>query len=303
MISSPPEFTTRAVQPADAEAVLELVNALDERLGAGLDLTLDDIREAWRWVDLERDLWAWNHDDRLAAFAIQRSRAGELSVNGFVHPDFHGRGLGTTILRVTEARARERGAAKLDNGILAADRAAAALLEANGYRDVRHYYRMTIEMDEPPPVPQWPEGLEPRPFEIEHARAFYAADDEAFADERGYVTQPFEEFVERWIEGPRFDAALWTAVWDGDEIAATLIADQSFGAGWVAALSVRRPWRRRGLGLALLLRAFGQFYERGERRVSLSVDTENPTGATRLYERAGMRVEHEEVLYEKELGP
>jgi mycothiol synthase len=303
MISSPPDFTLRPVQPADAEAVLELIDALQERLGTGIDFTLEDIRSEWRHVDVERDLWAWDRDDRLAAFAIVRNRAGELSVNGFVHPDFRGRGLGTTILRVTEARARERGARKLGNAILAPDRAAAALLQAHGYRDVRHYFQMTIEMDEPPPEPHWPKGLEPRPLELEHARAFHAADEEAFADERGYQSQPFEEFRERWIESPRCDPALWTAVWDGDQIAATLIADRKrFGAGWVASLGVRRPWRRRGLGLALLLRSFGQLYERGERRVSLSVDTENPTGATRLYERAGMRAEHEEVLYEKELG-
>jgi mycothiol synthase len=304
MISLPPEFTSRRVQPADAEAVLELIDAVQERLGVGIDFTLDDIRSEWRHVDVERDLWAWDRDDRLAAFAILRTRAHELSVNGFVHPNFLGRGLGTAILRVTEARACERGARKLRNGILAADRAAAALLEAHGYRDVRHYFQMTIEMDEPPPEPRWPEGLEPRPFEIEHARAFHAADDEAFADERGYVSQPFQEFVTRWVDHPRFDPTLWTAVWDGEEIAATLMADwKRFGAGWIAAVSVRRPWRRRGLGLALLLRAFGQLYERGERRVSLSVDIENPTGATRLYERAGMRVEHEVVLYEKELDP
>ena len=295
MISSAPEFTVRPARPADAEAVLALIPP-------GLDLTLDDIRDEWRQRDLERDTWAWEHEGRLAAFGILRSRGEELSVNGFVHPDFLGRGLGTAILEASEARARERGAKKLDNGILAADRAAAALLEANGYRDVRHFYVMTIELDGPPPAPEWPEGLEPRPFERKHARAFHAADDEAFADEVDYEPEPFEEFVERRVESPRFDPTLWTAVWDGDEIAATLIADRKrFGAGWIAGLGVRRPWRRRGLGRALLLHAFGQFYERGERRVSLNVHTENPTGATRLYERVGMRVEREEVLYRKEL--
>src|SRR5919204_4895405 len=295
MISSPPELVPRPARPDDAEAVLALV---PPEVGFGLD----DIRAEWRRTDLERDTWAWEQDDRLVAFAILRSRGPELSVNGFVHPDFRGRGLGTAIVRATEARARERGARKLDNGILAADRAAAALLEANGYRDVRHYYVMTIELDERPPAPEWPEGLEPRPFEREHAHAFWAADDEAFQDEEGYESEPFEEFVERRLESPRFEPELWTAVWDGDEIAATLIADwKRFGAGWIAGLAVRRPWRRRGLGRAPLPRAFGQFYERGERRVSLNVHTENPTGATRLYESVGMRVEREEILYQKEL--
>src|SRR5438105_1966418 len=158
------------------------------------------------------------------------------------------------------------------------------LLEANGYRDVAHFSVMTIDLEEPPPEPEWPKGLEPRPFEREHAHAFWAADDEAFQDDADYEPEPFEEFVARRLEGPRFDPELWTAVWDGDEIAATLIADRKrFGAGWVAGLGVRRPWRRRGLGRALLLRAFGRYYERGERRVSLNVHTENPTGATRLY--------------------
>src|SRR5919204_5457134 len=295
MISSPPEFVLRPARPDDAEAVLELV---PPELGFGLD----DIRTEWRRTDLERDTWAWEHDGRLAAFGILRSRGEELSVNGFVRPDFRGRGLGAAILRATEARARERGGTKLDNGILAADRAAAALLEANGYRDVAHYYVMAIELDEPPPEPEWPEGLVPRPFEREHARAFWAADDEAFQDETGYESEPFEEFVERRLESPRFEPELWTAVWDGDEIAATLIADwKRFGAGWIAGLAVGGPWRRGGLGRALLLRAFGQFYERGERRVSLNVHTENPTGATSLYESAGMRMEREEILYQKEL--
>jgi mycothiol synthase len=295
MISSPPEFTVRPARPDDAEAVLELVPA-------ELDFGLDDIRAEWRTTDLERDTWAWEHDGRIVAFGILRSRGDELSVNGFVHPDCRGRGLGTAILQATEARARKLGGTKLDNGILATDRAAAALLEAGGYRDIRHYHVMTVELEEPPPEPEWPEGLEPRPFEREHARAFWAADDEAFQDEEDYESEPFEEFVSRRLESPRFDAQLWTAVWDGDDIAAVLIANLNrFGAGWIGGLGVRRPWRRRGLGRALLLRAFGQLYERGERRVSLNVHTENPTGATRLYERVGMRVEREEILYRKEL--
>src|SRR5919199_1613738 len=277
MISSPPEFAVRPARPEDAEAVLALV---PPELGFGLD----DIRNEWRVTDLECNTWAWEDGDRLVAFGILRSRGDELSVNGFVHPDFHGRGLGTAILQATEARARELGARKLDNGVLATDRAAVALLVENGYRDVAHFYVMTIELEDPPPEPEWPEGLEARPFEREHAQAFWAADDEAFQDEAD------------------FEPELWTAVWDGNEIAATVIVDRKrFGAGWIAGLGVRQPWRRRGLGRALLLRSFGRLYERGERRCSLSVHTENPTGATRLYESVGMRIEREEILYRKEL--
>src|SRR2546423_12924076 len=107
MISSPPEFAARSVRLEDAEEVLELIAALGDRLGSRIELRLDDIRDEWRRVDLERDVWAWEHDGRLAAFGILRSRGEELSVNGFVHPDFLGRGLGTAIVQAAEAPARE----------------------------------------------------------------------------------------------------------------------------------------------------------------------------------------------------
>ena len=71
--------------------------------------------------------------------------------------------------------------------------------------------------------------------------------------------------------------------------------------GWIASVGVRQPWRRQGLGLALIHHAFGEFWRRGERKVGLGVDAENPTGATRLYERAGMHVAFDAVVYEKRL--
>ena len=301
MISSPPEFKLRRPAHEDAGAVHRLGTAVDERFGVDSGFALEDLLDSWRRVDLDRDAWLWERDGAVAAYACLYVRGEETTADGYVHPGFAGRGLGAAIVEATEARALERGAAKLGNGVLAADGVAASLLASRGYRDVRHYYKMTIDMEEPPPAPEWPSGLEPRPFEREHAVAFHAADDEAFQDERGYESEPFEEFVQRRLESPRFDPELWTAVWNGDEIAATLIADLRFGAGWIGGLAVQRPWRRRGLGRALLLRSFGQFYERGMRRVSLSVDTESPTGATRLYERVGMHAAWEAILFEKAL--
>ena len=90
---------------------------------------------------------------------------------------------------------------------------------------------------------------------------------------------------------------------DGDEIAGVLRGEpQRFDAGWVGALGVRKKWRKRGLGLALLHHAFGEFHRRGETKVALGVDAQNPTGATRLYERAGMHVAYEAVAFQKELA-
>jgi ribosomal protein S18 acetylase RimI-like enzyme len=70
-------------------------------------------------------------------------------------------------------------------------------------------------------------------------------------------------------------------------------------AGYVALLGVRRAWRRQGLGEALLLRSFQNFRERGWTRGTLGVDASSKTGATRLYERAGMTVYRDTVFLER----
>ena len=75
----------------------------------------------------------------------------------------------------------------------------------------------------------------------------------------------------------------------------------SDGIGWIDTLAVRATWRRRGLGYALLTHAFHELYARGMRRMALGVDAENPTGATRLYERAGMHVGQQYATFGKEL--
>ena len=99
------------------------------------------------------------------------------------------------------------------------------------------------------------------------------------------------------------DPSLWYIAWDGDQIAGFALDRYRNGHGWVGTLGVRRPWRKHGLGLALLYHSFGEFYKRGKQTASLGVDAANPTGATRLYQKAGMHVAAEYVSYEKELRP
>ena len=73
--------------------------------------------------------------------------------------------------------------------------------------------------------------------------------------------------------------------------------------GWIGSLGVLRPWRKHGLGRALLLHSFQEFKKRGLLRAGLGVDASNLTGALRLYEKAGMHVEQTTLTYEVELQP
>jgi len=305
MSSSPPEgFSVRRATVEDAPAINELITAADLDVQGSTDSSEPELLGWWRMMDLEQNSWVLEADGAVAAYGVGFAHGDMLELDGFVHPARRGQGLGRWLVEQGEARARELGKARLLAFSLAQDERAHRLFELCGMREQRRYYRMMIELDREPVPAEWPDGLRVETFEEEDAEAFHDALGEAFEDEWGFVRMPFEEWREmRMVNDPDYDPTLWFVVRDGDEIAAVMRnePDRS-GAGFVGALGVRRPWRKRGLGLALLQHAFGEFHRRGKPRVALGVDAENPTGATRLYERAGMHVAYEVVTHGKSLA-
>src|SRR5207237_10734996 len=126
---------------------------------------------------------------------------------------------------------------------------------------------------------------------------------EAVVGAWGCVARPFEEWKRLRREPTDVVTSLWFVAWDNAEMAGVIRCDgRKVGGGFVGALGVRGPWRGRGIGTALLRHAFVEYHRRGMPRVSLGVDAENPSGATRVYERAGMRVVAEDVVFEKDLA-
>lgn len=295
-------MNVRRPADADAPAVTELIAAMDTHLVGEAELTEEDLRDEWTDLELDRDAWLFELDGELAGYAALHTRAHTFA-DGYVHPRHFGRGVGTGIVELTEAEARFRDMETIRNAVLAADDRARALLEGRGYSALRHFYRMAIDLDGPPPPAEWPPGLRVEPVDYENdAEAFHATLDEAFAEEFGHEPERGIDWRARRERRP-FDPLLWFVVKEGDEVAAAALCDdERFGGGWIASIGVRKPWRRRGVGYALLLHAFGQLYTRGRRRITLGVDAQNPTGATRLYERAGMQVAFEAVVYEKRLS-
>ena len=221
-----------------------------------------------------------------------------------MHPDALGRGVGRLMTTGLEDEAARRGARKIQNHVLEADSAARTLLESLGYTAVRVFREMRIELEAQPRAPEWPDGLRVVPFDPERdALEFHAANQEAFADSWDHTPRDFESWSKIHIRSERFDPTLWCVVRAGDEIVAgTICTSDTYGGGWIAALFTRRPWRKQGVGAALLGDSFGRFWELGEHSVGLGVDAASDTGAFRLYERAGMAPVLGWVMYEKELG-
>ena len=288
----------------DAAAVAELVAALETALYGYTTFSQADLEDEWSDVDLTQDARVVRDGDRIVGYALTDQRGGSWRVQGHVHPDASGRGIGALIARGIEREAADRGIRRLQNSVLEADRPGRSLLESLGYRPVRVFREMRIELDAPPAVPEWPEGLTATPFDPDHdARAFHAAHQEAFTDHWDYPPRDYESWSRANLDSDRFDPTLWCVVRAGDEIAAgTICTCDTYGGGWVQTLFTRRAWRKRGVGAALLSDAFARLWQRGERSIGLGVDAAGETGAFRLYERAGMAPALGWVVYEKQLG-
>jgi mycothiol synthase len=203
-----------------------------------------------------------------------------------------------------EERARRRGAALVRAFAYDRDEPEKQMLERRGYELIRHSYRMRIDFESEPPPPQWPAGVSVRPATESDVEAAYETYSETFEDTWEFGRDPFDEW-RHWMIKDDLDLSLWFIAEGDGEVAGIALCkpwEAEDGLGWVQILGVRRPWRRQGLGRALLLHVFGEFHRRGFHGVGLGVDAESLTGAQRLYENVGMRVYRRSDIYEKSLG-
>ena len=325
-VTLPEDFTVRGATLDDVEPSLEMYNLWSQSVIGQDEITdAEAIRNEWvsPGFDPAGDIRLVFAPDGTLVGYIEAWTTAKPPVHpwiwGRVHPDYSGLDIGTFMLQWAENRAMKaldtlapdlRFAPRV--GIYHQATESQKLFEDMGYGYIRSFYEMLIEMDSIPPEPIWPKGLTIRTYNPEtDAEAVYRADEEAFQDHFGYVETPFEEGFERFkqlMTGHKdFDPSLWYLAMEGDEIAGICLcrphAYDDPDIGYISTLGVRRPWRKRGLGLAFLQHAFGEFYRRGKRKVSLGVDADNLTGALRLYEKAGMHIHLQTDTFEKEIRP
>jgi ribosomal protein S18 acetylase RimI-like enzyme len=232
-------------------------------------------------------------------------------VDMYVHPHHRATrtpNIGGALLERAEARARERLAAEgpaggrglLISTVAGTDPNGQALHLDAGFHQVGESWIMRVEHAAPPPAPQWPAGVELRPFRTGvDERVAHSLINETFGDLSDYRQVPYENWANRMCARDDFNPQYWFVAWSGETLAGAALCFHEDNKGWVGQIGVRRPWRRHGLGLALLHHAFGAFYAAGVPTMELGVDAANATGAWRVYERAGMSVSRRYLRYEK----
>ncbi len=308
------EFVTRAPTHADIPAIFELATAYDIATIGHPYLEVRTIDDDWTWpgFDLSKDaLLVLDDRGQIVGYEclLGLYPNGRSDTDGYVHPDFAGRGIGTYLLRWADARARERFSelpilphSYLQSTTFGNDPLSKRLFEAEGYFAVRHHWRMEIDLVEAPDPVEWPTGITVRayvPGQDEHA--IWEAMNEIFTEEWNYVVQPFEEWLAAKITGDEADPSLFLLATEGEQIIGISRGMYRQDEGWIRTFGVRPAWRKRGIALALLHHSFGEFYRRGKTNVGLGVDSQNPTGATLFYERGGMHATLTFDTYQKDL--
>jgi mycothiol synthase len=232
---------------------------------------------------------------------------------GAVLPEFRRRGIGGSILHANEARGREIAAGHEDAGgrafgswVNEREGGANELARSQGYEPIRYGFTMIRPSLDDLPTAELPDGLEIRPVEPDQHRVIFEADNEAFRDHWGHREATDDDFATTFAS-PDLDTSLWRVAWDGGEVAGCVMSwiwkaeNETLGVrrGWLEHISVRRPWRKRGLATALIVSALDGLRDRGMTDAMLGVDAENVTGALGLYEKLGFRVKDRSTNYRK----
>ncbi len=318
-------FTCRPAKLSDAKELEELFNLISIKIEGVQDFSINEIENDLQQpgFDINKDsLLICNPEGKIVAYQDMITHNPvpvRPTVWGRVHPDYMGMGFGTSLFKWGIERAKSVLERVPDNSRVSIRTwnnvnwlPGKEMLENLGLEIVRHYFEMEIQMTSAPPLPVWPEGIEISTFKYpDQAKLVYRAFDEAFEDHFGHVSDNTEEgfkiFEHTEIKEEGFDPELWFLALDGDEIAGFSFCRkwgfENKKEGHIGTLGVRRPWRKQGLGLALLQHSFYEYWKRGKKRVTLGVDASSLTGAVRLYQRAGMHKFKQNDLYQLELRP
>jgi mycothiol synthase len=311
----PPGLRIRNAGLADIPGVAVVCRAADRADIGEPDMDEDWLHDDWTRPRFDPSTDAWIVEDdhgQIVAFGYTWDEEPHIRYDsaGYVHPNVRGRGVGSVLVDTVERRAlRDRAHVPSGSSIRVLQSfnsdatgsrdpsasGAKALFDARGYMPEREYLHMGIDVPDGFEAGAPPAGITIRPRVDADDRGVVAVMADAFDDPWDY-----DEAREEFGRARHHDPSLWIVALDGDRHVGALFSYITNGRGQVSALGVRAPWRRSGIGQALLRAAFERLRDRGVFDVRLNVDRDNR--ATRLYERAGMRLRHRWLVVSKTVG-
>jgi ribosomal protein S18 acetylase RimI-like enzyme len=183
----------------------------------------------------------------------------------------------------------------------------AELIKDNGYKPIRYSISMSRPLEDIPQA-NLPDGIEVRPVDPKDIRRIWDASIEAFRDHWGFSMPKEEDFI--GYKGSKYcQPELWQVAWKDNQVVGSILnyIDHDYNRkfdrkrGWTEEITTHRDWRRRGIARALIVRSMHMHKAKGMTEVALGVDTNNPTGALKLYQSLGYKKERSWTIYRKPL--
>jgi mycothiol synthase len=324
------DLRLRGLTPDDVPSWSRLLADIEGADRTGEHYNEADLHEEMANPDIEigKDIVGAFDGDRLVGFFLVYPRSAtdgyhKVILEGSVHPDRRGRGLGTVLAEAMRRRALEAHLERhpslpvlLTLRGLADNSTQRDLMAAIGMAPGRWSFMMRADLEKELPAPGMvvPEGLEVVRYDASLDSAMRDAHNAAFVDHPNF--SPWSEGMWRqWVSDSRsFRPQLSFVVVDGagDTEVVAYLQTAEYDAyqaatgrreAYVAKVGTRREHRGRGLASILLARALSEYREAGYDEASLDVDSENPTGALAIYERAGFEVQTRWADYQATLTP
>jgi len=295
-----------SIRPATIQDIETVYNIITKQriadFGAAM-MSLDDLQRRWEKTDLESDTLTAFSDGKMAGYAELRD--GDIPL--IYLEDRNNTDLAFQFLKMLEQKAvsRAKGNLELTTQISEKNHTLLQLFASNGYHSNLSFLTMELRLDDPPPDPQWAEGVNVRMFvRGQNEQVTYETDEEAAKDKGYHAPLSYEDWVKRMgLDRETFDARIWFLAYEGENVVGVALNahDNDPNTVWVDHLSVRKDWRKRGIGKALLLHSFGEFYKRGLQIAKLNVDSKSLTNAPHLYASVGMKTTQQYHIYKKEI--
>ncbi len=306
---------------ADYEKMLRVLYADKHAQGMEEATSVQDFQghlESMTNMDVRTGAFLVEHNGELIAYKTLRGYAeanGMYCYNhhGYVLPAWKERGIGRAMIRHSENVLRELAtkhpadASKFFQVFIeSAQTDLENLLQAEGYTPARYFYEMTRPNLENIPQHELPTGIEVRAARPEHYRKIWDANVEGFKEHWG-EREHTEQDYENWLKHPFFQPEFWHIAWDGDRVVAVVLnyVNEADNLAYIRKrgetddISTLKEYRGRGIAQALITRGLQQFKDLGYTEVSLGVDSENGSGALRLYEKLGYLPTKTFIAYRK----
>jgi GNAT superfamily N-acetyltransferase len=294
-------FRIRSAARADLQAVLHIRQSQELADDGAVFTSADRLANEWEALGdrLAEQVWVAVTPDICIFACAELARVDNVfMLRLWSLPDRYDTGLALALLAKGEKQActmgRKEGAGSvtLFSQATSLHPEAQQALAQSGFSLLSTYEKMGLALNEPLASPQDIPGIEIRSFAVrQDAEPIYRADEEAFIDQRDHTPRTFEQWKRRLnFDEETFDPSVWLIAYDEGDVAGAALGEIVQGIGWIHHLFVRRPWRRRGLGAALMLSVLGSLHRKGIGVARLNVDEHSLTNAHQLYRRLGFRV-------------